>query len=265
MSDAKRPVVIVANWKMYKTIAEAKEYVAALEPLIQGNPAYICLAPPFTALSTVAGLCIDNGIIIGGQNMYDADEGAFTGEISGNMLKDAGAKFVILGHSERRRIFHETNDFINKKLKKALALGLQPILCIGETLAEREHGSTIKVLTSQLRRSLADLTPEQVGEVILAYEPIWAIGSNETATPQVAEQIHAFCRKYLGNHFGIKIAEKMPILYGGSVKPENTAALMEQKNIDGLLVGSASLSPETFGKIIQNAELKHLNLTRETS
>jgi triosephosphate isomerase (TIM) len=250
MNRFKRPVVIAGNWKMYKTNEEAVEFVEDLIPLIEAASSTVYLAVPYTAISLVASQCLGTKIILGAQNMNDHREGAFTGEISGSMLKQAGAQFVILGHSERRQLFHETNEFVNRKVKMALEIGLKPIVCIGETSAEREDGHTIKVLTSQLKHSLAGLNEEQMAQVMLAYEPIWAIGTQQAAMPSVAEEIHFFCRRYLANQYGTGTAEKVLILYGGSVKPDNAGLLLEQNNVDGFLIGTASLSVDSFGEIV---------------
>lgn len=262
MNHAKRPVVIVGNWKMHKTIAQAVNFVAELKPIVETSSAHVNLAVPFTCLHAVAEECKGSRIVPGAQNMYDCDEGPYTGEISGTMLQEAGAQFVILGHSERRRIFHESNEFVNKKIKKALDIGLTPIVCIGESEAEREQGSTIKVLTNQLRRSLTDLDAGQIGGIMLAYEPVWAIGTDQVATPTIAQEIHLFCRRFIANQYGAKAADKILILYGGSVKPDNAAALIEQKDVDGFLVGGASLTASSFGKIVHASESEHLNYSR---
>lgn len=250
MSRFKRPVVIVGNWKMYKTNQEAMEFVEELVPFIEAASSTVYLAVPYTALCLVAAQCVETKIIPGAQNMNDHKEGAFTGEISGEMLKEAGARFVILGHSERRQLFHETDAFVNSKVKMALKIGLKPILCIGETAEERERGHTVKVLTSQLKHSLEGLDEGQMDQVMLAYEPIWAIGTHQAAMPSVAEEIHFSCRQYLAKEYGSETAEKVLILYGGSVKPDNANLLLKQGNIDGFLIGSASLSVDSFGKIV---------------
>lgn len=245
-----REVVIAGNWKMYKTIEEAVSFINKLIPLVSKPTPSVYLAVPFTAISAAAEAAKGSPIHIGAQNMHDAGEGAFTGEISGNMIADAGARFVILGHSERRHIFGETSEFINKKVKAALGLGIQPILCVGETLQEREDNKTVNVLQDQLEKSLSGVSENDLRKLLIAYEPVWAIGTGRTATPEQAEEMHAFCRKFLGKKWGSDAAESVSLLYGGSVKPENTKALMEQKNIDGVLVGGASLAVDSFSKII---------------
>jgi len=226
--------IIAANWKMYKTGSEAKQFIEQLKSL---HPtAQVWIAPPFTALSTVAAL--NSSFVIGAQNMHEAEEGAFTGEISARMLKEAGAKFVILGHSERRRLFHETDGTIHLKVKRAIEHGLIPLLCIGETAEERETGKTEEVLARQLKVALKDISAEKL---VVAYEPVWAIGTGKTATPEMAEAAHQFCRSF--------VSDKTPILYGGSVTPETAPELFKQPNIDGALVGGASLDAQKFYNI----------------
>lgn len=250
MTSANRSVIIAGNWKMYKTIEEAVAFVKELIPLVEHHAALVYLAVPFTAIKSVADAAKGSPLMIGAQNMNDASEGAFTGEIAGKMLKDAGAKFVILGHSERRRFFHETNSFINKKIKRALLDNLQVILCIGETRDQREAGKTHEVLAAQIDEGLEGITEEQLERVILAYEPVWAIGMPQPADADTAEEAQAFCRKKIGEKWGEKSAEQMVIQYGGSVKPDNAKEFLDQPDIDGLLVGGASLSVEDFSKII---------------
>ncbi len=231
----KRKVIIAGNWKMHKTAQEGCTFVKDLAPLVEEQEVYI--APSFMAIKPLVDL--KTPIVIGAQNMHDAVEGAYTGEVSAQMLKDVGAQFVILGHSERRHVFGESDELINRKIKRALEEGIQPIFCIGETLEEREQGRTHEVLKRQIDTGLAGVN---LDTLILAYEPVWAIGTGKTATPEIAEEAHEFCRQYVGDR---------PILYGGSVKPDNAEALLAQPNIDGFLVGGASLSVETFSKIIE--------------
>ena len=239
----KRTPIIAANWKMYKTGTEAQEFLTHLKGKI--TPAVkVFIAPSFTALPVMTS----QEVVIGAQNMHEADEGAFTGEISARMLKNAGAKFVILGHSERRRLFHETDAMIHQKLKKAFSAHLLPILCIGETLEDREAGKTFEVLSHQLKTALAGLPP---AELIIAYEPVWAIGTGKTATPETAQEAHQFCRELLKKLWGEDFAAKTHILYGGSVTPETAHTLSKQPDIDGALVGGASLDPKKFIQIIQ--------------
>lgn len=244
--------MIVGNWKMYKTIEEAKAFVQRVAPLITESQGRIMLAVPFTAIQQVAKLVADEklSIAIGAQNMHNAEEGAFTGEIAGRMLKEAGARFVIIGHSERRHLFHEDESCIHKKVQRAFQDGLQPILCIGETSDERKAGKRDEVLTRQLVTALKDISEESMASLILAYEPVWAIGTGDVATPEDAQEVHAFCRALLKKLYSAKIANALNILYGGSVKPDNAAALLAEPDIDGLLVGGASLLPESFSQIV---------------
>lgn len=250
MTHPNRPVVIAGNWKMYKTIEEAVKFVNDLAPLVKDSSVRVLLAVPFTAIQATAEAAKETNIVIGAQNLNDASEGAFTGEIAARMLKDAGAKFVIVGHSERRRIFKETNDFINKKVKRALADGLEAILCIGETKQEREEHKTAEVLETQISQCLEGLSSDRFSSLMLAYEPVWAIGTDLAATPEMAQNEQAFCRGIIAKKWGPEVAEKLVIQYGGSAKPENAKSLLDQPDIDGLLVGGASLSAETFGKIV---------------
>ncbi|MBA3958380.1 MAG: triose-phosphate isomerase [Parachlamydiaceae bacterium] len=250
MQESNRPVVVVGNWKMYKTVQQTLDFVKELLPLIQNSKGLVYLAVPFTTIKSLVDVSKNTPLVIGAQNMHDAAEGAFTGEIAAAMLVEAGARFVILGHSERRRLFHESNAVINKKMKRAVAEKLQSILCIGETEQERMDGLTKEVLTLQLTECLEDIEPSLLETMIIAYEPVWAIGTDLTATPEIAQEAHHLCREWLQNKFGEAFAQKIPLLYGGSVKPDNAAALLEQQDIDGLLVGGASLTVETFSNIV---------------
>lgn len=245
----RRLPIIVGNWKMYKSPAEAVAYVHELLPLVKSASAKIYLAVPFTAISSVAEAAKGSNLQIGAQNMHDASEGAFTGEIAARMLGEAGASFVVLGHSERRRLFGETNDFINRKVLKALSEHLQPILCIGETLEEREAGRTADILHQQLKECLAGVSAENAPNLLIAYEPVWAIGTEKAAMPELAQQIHQECLDWLKEQLQLEPI----ILYGGSVNPANGRSLLEQPAIGGLLVGGASLSPTTFSEIINTA------------
>lgn len=227
-------VLVIGNWKMYKTAHEAVQYVRALAPLVHGE---VFLAVPFTAIHAAAEAARGTKIRIGAQNLHEAAEGAFTGEVSGMMLKEAGASFVLIGHSERRTLFGETDEMVHRKLLRALQDDLIPVLCVGETLEEREAGQTEKVLKRQLKVALKGV----VGKLIVAYEPVWAIGTGQSATPEMAAAAHAICRSCLD--------ASTPVLYGGSVKPENVAQLVAHKEIDGVLVGGASLSAQTFAQI----------------
>lgn len=258
MKHPLRPLVVAGNWKMYKTVEEAANYFKVFEPWVRSSRLFIYLAVPFISIKTMADMAKDSAIVIGAQNMNDAEEGAFTGEVSGRMLKDAGARFVILGHSERRRLFHEDNSFINRKIQRALSDGLQPILCIGETKNEREQGLTEEVLRRQIHAGLAGLDRMHAARLIVAYEPVWAIGSMSAATPEMTCEAHRFCREGLNELFGDE-AERIPILYGGSVKPDNAQELIAQPNVDGFLVGTASLSAESFAKIVHLSENRSFN------
>ena len=249
-----RTPLLAGNWKMYKTIAEAKELVQALREgaevnYVQDREVLIC--PPFTALSTLAPLLANSTIALGAQNMSYADEGAFTGEVSPPMLKDVGCRYVILGHSERRQIFGVNDDVINRKVHAALTHDLIPILCIGETKPQRDAGDAENVTLGQLRAGLIGLASEQVQQVVIAYEPVWAIGTGETATPADAQAMHAAIRAALAGDHGQEVADVVRVLYGGSVKPDNVDALMAQTDIDGALVGGASLKADSFLRIVQ--------------
>lgn len=241
--------VIIGNWKMYKTGSQATEFIRTLKSLVEGAKSKVGLAVPFTAILPAAKEAEGSNILIGAQNMNDATEGAFTGEIASSMLKDAGAKFVILGHSERRQIFQESNAFIRTKVDKALEEDIVPILCVGETLTEREEGHE-EVLREQILQCLENVSKKDSDKIILAYEPVWAIGTGKTATPKIAQETHQFCRECLIELFGKMKAQKVPILYGGSVKPDNAANLMKQKDVNGALVGGASLNPKSFSEIV---------------
>jgi triosephosphate isomerase len=249
-----RKPVIAGNWKMYKTQQEARDFFAAFKPLVAGaTHCEIVVAPPFTAIAASVEAARGSAIGIAAQNVYWANEGAFTGEVSPRMLVEAGCRAVIIAHSERRQFFGETDESANRKVKAALAAlaaGLTPILCVGETLAEREAGHTQKVLERQFRGSLAALTPVEFSRIILAYEPVWAIGTGRTATSEIAAQAHKFLRDLAAASFGAENAASLRILYGGSVKPENIKGLMAQTEIDGALVGGASLDAAHFAAIV---------------
>ena len=246
--DQSRDVIICANWKMYKTIGESKEFIHNLPPLIKGTPAKVLIAVPFTSLSASAQEAKGTEITIGAQNIWDADEGAFTGEISAKMIIDAGAKFVILGHSERRRYFQETDQLINKKVLKALSHELEVILCVGEDSEQRQKGRQKEVVQNQLEQGLKHV--KYTNKIFIAYEPTWAIGTGVAATPEVIQEMHKHCREKLIDVWDRKEGEKVPILYGGSVSPKNAKSMLDQPDIDGLLVGTASLSLESFSKIV---------------
>lgn len=247
-----RRKIIAGNWKMNNDFSEAQNLITKINSGLSGKKldADVIICPPFTSLSEANSLIKNTPIKLGAQNMYFEDEGAFTGEISAKMLKSVGCEFVILGHSERRAIFQETDNLINKKIKKALDSGLKPIFCIGETLEQREKNITNQIIKSQLNEGLKDLTKNNLENIIIAYEPVWAIGTGKNATPDQAEEVHQFIRNWICDNFSKEISEKIIIQYGGSVKPENAKELLSQKNIDGALVGGASLKAESFIGII---------------
>ena len=245
---------IAGNWKM-NMLRDSS--IALVKGLIEHLPASdkveVAVCPPSVYLADVAAALKGSRIGLGAQNMYHEKEGAFTGELSGGMLKDIGCSHVILGHSERRQFFGETDKSVNQKTKAALAIGLTPIVCVGETLTEREANATAKVIDTQCRGSLAELTPEQAAKIVIAYEPVWAIGTGKTATPAQAEEVHAHIRALLTELFGKSTADGLRIQYGGSVKADNAAELLRQPNIDGALVGGASLKADGFAAIVKAA------------
>ncbi|RMF59137.1 MAG: triose-phosphate isomerase [Calditrichaeota bacterium] len=252
-----RQKVIAGNWKMYKTIPEALRLVNQLRKKLEAQPprrTRVIVCPPFTALAPVHEALQGSNIGLGAQNIFWEEEGAYTGEISAAMVKSTGAKYVIIGHSERRRYFHEEEAIINKKIKIALKNKLKVIHCIGESLEEREQGLTMEVVSNQVEWDLKDLTPQDLKNIIIAYEPVWAIGTGKTATPEQAEEVHSFLRDILDALFDKGAGKGMTILYGGSVKPENAASLLSQPDIDGALVGGACLKADSFFKIIQASE-----------
>lgn len=246
-----RRKIIAANWKMNMTLSEADSYLESfLLEVANENGVDIVLIPPFTALARVSEkLSQVQNVKLGAQNMHYEKSGAFTGEVSAPMLRELFARYVVLGHSERRTLFGETDELVNRKTKAALAAALTPIVCIGETLAERDAGRVEEVLERQLAGSLADLTPEQLADVVIAYEPVWAIGSGLAATPEQAEQVAAKLRETLAELYGADVADATRILYGGSVKSGNIASLMREPNVDGALVGGASLDVAEFASI----------------
>ena len=249
-----RKLIIAGNWKMNKTVAEALELVADLKrDLASVKEVDVVVAPPFTALESVSKAIIDSNIRLGAQNMSEHNFGAHTGEICAGMLKEFTVRYVILGHSERRQYQKEPDALIAKKAAAVHAAALKPIVCVGETLAEREANHTEKVLETQVRGSLAGLTKEQMIETIIAYEPVWAIGTGKTATTQQAQDAHAFIRKLLATMYDAEVARKVRIQYGGSVKPNNAKELMSQPDVDGALVGGASLESRSFADIIRNS------------
>jgi len=247
----RRPV-IAGNWKMYKTIAEAVDFVEKIKPVAESaEHCEVVVAPPFTALAAVAKAAKGSKVAVAAQDVHWDKEGAHTGDVSPLMLSDAGCTHVIIGHSERRQDHAETDDLVNRRLKAALAAGLTPIVCVGETLVEREAGRTLEVLERQFLRGLAGLTSSDFSRIIIAYEPVWAIGTGRTATPEMAAESHRYLRELARRQFGQEEAGAIRILYGGSVKPDNVGGLMAQEEIDGALVGGASLKVDSFSALIQ--------------
>lgn len=247
-----RKKLIAANWKMYKAPAPACEFVAALLPMVKDHTRDdIVLCPPYICLPAVVEAVRGTQIGVGGQNMFWEKEGAYTGEVSAPMLRAVGCSHVIIGHSERRQYFGETDETVNRKLKAALAAGLQPIVCVGEVLEEREAGLTEQVLERQCNIAFSEISGVEAAPLIVAYEPVWAIGTGKTATPQMAADAHEVIRAQAARAFGENTADAMRILYGGSVKPENANALMSKMEIDGALVGGASLDPKSFAAIVR--------------
>jgi triosephosphate isomerase (TIM) len=246
----RRPV-IAGNWKMYKTVRETVQFIEEFKPLVQNwNHCDIVIAPPFTALAEAVRAVRETPIGISAQDVCWESEGAYTGAISGSMLVDVGCRYTIIGHSERRRYFGENDETVHKKIGAALRAHLVPIVCLGELLAEREAGLTQKVIQAQYHQGLAGLTGEDFSRIILAYEPVWAIGTGRTATPEFAEQVHQFIRERVQEQYGEGVAQGLRILYGGSVKPENVKGLLAQADIDGALVGGASLKASSFASIV---------------
>lgn len=247
-----RKTIIAGNWKMNKTNVEAVEMLTELKELVAGiENVGIVIGAPFTALSDAVKAVEGSNIAIAAENVYPKDSGAYTGEVSPLMLKSIGVKYVILGHSERREYFHESDEFINEKVKAVLAAGMLPILCIGEKLEDRESGRTAEVTETQIRGGLKGLTAEEAAKVVVAYEPVWAIGTGKTATPEMAQETHRQVRDVLVSMFGEAVAEEMTIQYGGSMKPENAVELLAQKDIDGGLIGGASLKATSFAEIVK--------------
>lgn len=249
-----RKPFIAGNWKLNKTINESIELANSLKrELVDIDQADIVICPTYISLSEVSDVVVDSNIGLGAQDVYWQETGAFTGEVSSVMLKDAGCKYVIIGHSERRKYFSETDEGVNNKIKAAQNTGLIPIVCVGETLEEREAEKTTSVIETQLKGGLSGLDAEKVSQLIIAYEPVWAIGTGKTATPDQAQSVHAFIRGWLKEKYGEDISQGIRILYGGSVKPANTKDLMGQKDIDGSLVGGAALKSDSFADIVKNS------------
>ena len=251
MENRLRRPVIAGNWKMYKTQAETRAFFQAFLPLVEAaTHCEIVIAPPFTAISAAIEAARSSAVTVAAQNLHWEREGAFTGEVSARILIEAGCRSVIIGHSERRQYFGETDESVHRKTKAALDAGLTPIVCVGETLAEREGNRTQDVLSRQFESGLAALTPAQFSRILIAYEPVWAIGTGRTATPEMAAEAHGFLRQLAAARFSPEQASALRILYGGSVKPDNIRGLMAQEEIDGALVGGASLDPKSFASIV---------------
>ena len=247
-----RKIIMSGNWKMHKTVGESVALAEQLnETLGDVTEREILICPPFTALYAVAKAIQGRSVQVGAQNLYPADEGAYTGETSPKMLLDVGCSYVILGHSERRQHFQESDQFINQKLKVALEHGLKPILCVGETLEQRGEGRQKTVVSMQIYHGLQDIPAEAMGQVAVAYEPIWAIGTGHTATPSQVDEMHSTIRNNLSGLYGDEVAQDVCIMYGGSVKPGNVDDLMAQPEVDGALVGGASLDAESFVRIVR--------------
>jgi triosephosphate isomerase len=247
-----RKPLVAGNWKMHKTIPEAVDLAKKIKEGIAGildREALIC--PPFTAITAVCETVKGSNVVVGAQNVYFEEKGAFTGEIAPNMLADAGCKYVIIGHSERRQYFGETDDSVNKKMKMVFKYNMIPIVCVGEKLSERESGTTFEVIEKQIKNGIQGLMRDQAIKLVIAYEPVWAIGTGKTATPEQAEEVHAHIRKFYTAIYGQDIAVDVRILYGGSVKPDNFAQIMGKPNIDGGLVGGAALDADSFIKLVR--------------
>lgn len=248
-----RKPIIAGNWKLNNTTKQAVELVTLLKrDLSDINEVEIVVCPVFTVLSVLADILMESNIGLGAQNIYWEDSGAFTGEVSASLLKEIGVQYVIIGHSERRQYFGETNQTVNKKIRAALRHGLTPIVCVGEVLQEREANKTSDVIRTQCKESLAGFSADEMKAMIVAYEPVWAIGTGKTATPVQAQEVHKFIRELLVKMHNEEVAETVRIQYGGSVKPENIAELMAQPDIDGALVGGASLKADSFVSIVKN-------------
>jgi triosephosphate isomerase len=249
-----RTPFIAGNWKMFKTVREAVAFATELRALVKnGSGVEMVVAPPFTAIQAVAAVLAGSNVGVAAQDLHWENEGAFTGEVSGAMIAEAGARYVIIGHSERRQYFGETDATVNRKVGAAIAAGLTPIVCIGETLEEREANRTLRVLDRQMASGLAGLAGAQIAALIVAYEPVWAIGTGRNATAAQAQEVHAHVRMRLLEQFGSRAAEACRVIYGGSVKPENIAELIAQVDVDGALVGGASLKVASFGAIASGA------------
>lgn len=251
-----RQKFVAGNWKMNNDLQSSVKLVSEIKNLLRTKKlnTKIIICPPFISLDTVKTLLKNSEILLGAQNMYYEENGAFTGEVSPSMLKSVGCQYVIVGHSERRTIFSETNQMINKKIRAALINNLKPIFCVGEILSEREQNKTFSVIEKQIVEGLAELSENDLQNLIIAYEPVWAIGTGRNASPEQAQEVHEFIRRLIANLYSKKCSENLIIQYGGSVKPENSKSLMNQPDIDGALVGGACLKAESFVEIIESAE-----------
>ncbi len=251
-----RKIIVAGNWKMNKTIKESVELVEELKEMgkFDNNKIEMIIAPPFTSLFEVSKTLKNSKIKLSAQNMHYEKSGAFTGEISPTMLKEIGVEYVIIGHSERRHIFGEHDELLNKKLKSAIENGLNPIYCVGERLSEREEGKTFTIIDEQIKKGLSGISPDDIKKMIFAYEPVWAIGTGKTATPEIAEEVHSHIRELIKKEYGNVIGDYVIILYGGSVKPNNAFSLMSENDIDGVLVGGASLDASSFLEIFEEAK-----------
>ncbi len=244
--------IIGGNWKLNKTIAETEEFMKEFIPLFKRSSSEykVVIFPTFTSLQRAVEMSYGTGLLIGAQNLFYEEQGAYTGEVSAAMLKEIGVEFVLVGHSERRHIFGENDEIISRKVRAGLDHGLKTVLCVGEMLSDREQGKAFSVVAKQLETGLSSVNEQELNNMVIAYEPVWAIGTGKTATPQIAEEMHAFIRKTLHQIFG---TSDISLIYGGSIKPNNIRELSEQPDIDGGLVGGASLNVESFIKIIENA------------
>jgi len=252
--DKERKLIIAGNWKMNKTVAEALDLVQGLKRELAGvKEVDIVVCPPFTALSEVSKVIMDGNLRLGAQNMSEHNGGAYTGEIAAGMLKEFSVRYVILGHSERRMFQKESNELIAKKALAALAASIKPIICVGELLAEREAGQTEHIVSNQIRGSLEGISKQQMEEVIIAYEPVWAIGTGKTATAEQAQEVHAFIRREIAGLYDDGVAKKVRIQYGGSVKPNNVREILSKPDVDGALVGGASLELRGFTELVKNS------------
>ena len=254
MIRTKEKLIVAGNWKMNKTLPEAEAFYARFMQIYRGYPQVaVKIAPPFTHLYRMYQLFRDTDVDLMAQNMHWADHGAYTGEISAPMLESIGVHEVILGHSERRQLFGETDEVLRRKVDKAVEENMRIVFCVGETLAEREQGRHFDTVRRQVAEALGHLTPEDWALVTIAYEPVWAIGTGHTATPAQADEMHAFIREWVGTKYGEQLAGRLPILYGGSVKPANAASIFSMPHVDGALIGGASLDPDSFNVIIELA------------